>query len=308
MSVLVGLPRDGRATAVLLLGAQVARSLGDTLVVATVVPAPWPPSMARVDAEYQEHLDRAAREALDRARDLLPDDVAAGFVVERARSAPSGLLDLAERHDATLLVLGSSAAGALGRVTLGSVAERLLHSAPLPVLLAPRGFRCRPAARVTRVTAAFGAADGSDELVVAVAGVAARFGVPLRVASFAVRPRTPLTAGIGSRAEAAVVTGWTAGVREAQRTVLAAVAALPRVPPAVDAVVGHGEDWPAALEDVEWSDGDVLAVGSSSIGPIARVFLGSRASKIVRSAPVPVVVIPRGVVDALADRAEHDTP
>jgi nucleotide-binding universal stress UspA family protein len=58
-------------------------------------------------------------------------------------------------------------------------------------------------------------------------------------------------------------------------------------------VIGHGESWEEAIDDIEWSDGDVLAVGSSSIGPVARVFLGSRASKIVRNSPVPVVVVPR---------------
>ena len=47
----------------------------------------------------------------------------------------------------------------------------------------------------------------------------------------------------------------------------------------------------------------MLVVGSSSIGPIARVFLGSRSAKIVQHAPVPVVVVPRGVVAELADEA-----
>jgi nucleotide-binding universal stress UspA family protein len=63
-------------------------------------------------------------------------------------------------------------------------------------------------------------------------------------------------------------------------------------------VVGRGETWEEAMEDVDWEDGDVLVVGSSSIGPVARVFLGSRATKIVRHSPVPVVVVPRPVADA----------
>jgi nucleotide-binding universal stress UspA family protein len=44
-------------------------------------------------------------------------------------------------------------------------------------------------------------------------------------------------------------------------------------------------------------------VGSSSSGPVARVFLGSRSSKIVRHAPVPVVVVPREVAAELAEAA-----
>ena len=45
-------------------------------------------------------------------------------------------------------------------------------------------------------------------------------------------------------------------------------------------------------------------VGSSTAGPLERVFLGSRASKIVRNAPVPVVALPGGAVERLADAAE----
>ena len=39
-------------------------------------------------------------------------------------------------------------------------------------------------------------------------------------------------------------------------------------------------------------EGEVLVVGSSRLGPVARVFLGSNSTKIVRSSPVPVVVVP----------------
>ena len=77
------------------------------------------------------------------------------------------------------------------------------------------------------------------------------------------------------------------------------------MPRELETVIGHGESWDEALEDVEWEDGDVLVVGSSSIGPVAHVFLGSRANKFVRHSPVPVVVVPRGVVAELAAEAVH---
>ena len=81
------------------------------------------------------------------------------------------------------------------------------------------------------------------------------------------------------------------------------VADLPEAPRDLEAVIGRGRSWDDALEDIEWEDGDVLVVGSSSMGPVARVFLGSRANKIVQHSPVPVVVVPRGVAAELADEA-----
>jgi nucleotide-binding universal stress UspA family protein len=306
MTLLVGLPRDERAAAAVHLGVMLSRSLGDDLVVCTVVPPPWPPGMGRIDAEYQDYLDRSAQEAIERARRTVPADRTAEFVAVKARSTSVGLLEVAREHGARLLVLGSSTAGVLGRVAFGSVADRLLHSSPLPVVLGPRGFRCRSDAAVRRVTVAFGATEGAGELVVAVAGVAARAGAALRVASFAVRPHTPLTAGIGSRAEDAVASEWVADVERAQRAVLKEVERLPRPPSGTEAVVGHGSDWAGAIEDIGWGDGELLAVGSSTAGPLERVFIGSRSSRIVRHSPVPVVVVPRGAAQALAERAGHD--
>jgi nucleotide-binding universal stress UspA family protein len=301
MTLVVGYAPDGRSRAVLDLAALLARSSGDDLLLCAVIPAPWPPSPARVDAEYQEYLERSANEALEQARARLPDDIPAQLDVRHARSAPAGLLAAAQEHDASLLVAGCSSTGSSGTIALGSTTSRLLHSSPIPVALAPRGFRAKPDARVARVTAAF--SEAADDLVIAAAGVAARVGASLRLASFAVRSRPPYTSGVGTGPEAALIKEWTEGIRTAGNAALAQVADLPARPKELEAVIGHGESWQEALEQVEWDDGDVLVVGSSSVGPIARVFLGSRASKIVRNSPVPVVLVPRGRAAELAEEA-----
>jgi len=287
VTVVLGLPLGERATAALELGALLARSSGTDLVVCAVAPAAWPPGLAKIDAEYQEYLDQITQEALDAAKLALPDDVPASFVAVRARSTPAGLLEVAEKHGASLLVLGSSSAGGIGRVSLGSVADHVLHSAPVPVAMAPRGFRCRAGSGVRRVTAAYGATKGDAEFTVAAAELAVGFGAALRLASFAVR------AGPVLRAEEGVLREWSAQIEQAQRDTLGRLAELPSAPSALESAVGYGRDWHEAVEDIGWADGDLLAVGSSSVGPLARVFLGSRASKIVRNSPVPVVVLPR---------------
>jgi len=302
MTMVVGFAPDGRGHAVLHLAAMLARSGREDLVVCAVVPADWPPSPARVDAEYQAYVAGAAENALSRARARLPSDVPASYRVEHARSAPAGLLDVAEEVGASLIVCGSAADGGSGLVSLGSVSSRLLHSSHIPVVLAPRGFRAGADARVERVTAAFGGSE--DDLVLAAGGVAGRVGATLRIASFAVHPRPPYTAGVGREGDDAMVRQWVSEIEAAARGALREVADLPNVPRDCEAVVGEGEDWGDALEDVEWAPGDVLVVGSSSIGPLARVFLGSRATKIVRHSPVPVAVVPRGRAAELAAEAE----
>jgi nucleotide-binding universal stress UspA family protein len=303
MTLVVGFDPDARGHAMLHLGAMFARSADEDLLVCAVVPAQWAPGPARVDAEYQAQLGDTAEAALHTARERVPADVRAEYLVHHARSTPAGLLDVAEERDAAMILMGSAAHGAHGHVSLGSVASRLMHSSPVPVAMAPRGFRCPPGCRVRRVSAAFGASDGADDLVVGAAGVAARVGAGLRLASFAVRPRAPYTAAVGRQADESIVAEWVSAMHSAARAALDEVEELPAVPPELDATVGRGESWEEAIEDVEWEPGDVLVVGSSSIGPLARVFLGSRSSKIVRHSPVPVVVVPRGAAASAARRA-----
>jgi nucleotide-binding universal stress UspA family protein len=305
MTIVVGVAPEERGKAALYLAGELARSVDEELLLCAVIPVPWPPSPARIDAEYRGYLASAATEALEEARARLPEDVSATTLVHHARSAPAGLLEAAERADASLIVVGSSSAGPLGQVTLGSVSSSLLHHSPLPVALATRGYRCSSGTRVTRATAAFGGTIEAEELVVAAAGVAARFGVSLRIASFAVLARPPYTSGVGREAAGSLRAEWTDAMRAAVGEALEQVKELPLVPHELETAVGYGESWEEALEDIHWDDGDVLVVGSSALGPMARVFLGSRATKIVRHSPVPAIVVPRGAAVELAEQAER---
>ena len=61
-----------------------------------------------------------------------------------------------------------------------------------------------------------------------------------------------------------------------------------------------GDRWSSAIGSVEWTPTDLLVVGSSRIGHVARVFLGSTATKILRHTPVPVLVVPTGTATWVA--------
>jgi nucleotide-binding universal stress UspA family protein len=303
MTMIVGYAPDERGKSAVHLAAMLARASGDDVVVCAVVPAPWLPGMARVDAEYQAYLDSVADRTLDEARALVPDDITVTFVRHRARSSPAGLLEVAGEQAANLVVLGSSSAGVFGHVALGSVSDRLLHSSPISVALAPRGFRCKAGSTAGRVTAAYDGSEHADTLVVAAADIASRLAVPLRIASFAVSSRVAYTSQLGTEPEHLVLQEWTETMRERLGEVRKQVGALSTPPRDVESVIGRGESWASAIDDVAWDDGDVLVVGSSSIGPLAQVFLGSRATKILRHSPVPVVLVPRGRAEELADQA-----
>jgi nucleotide-binding universal stress UspA family protein len=291
VTIVVGYPPNRKGKAVLNLAALLSRSSGEDLVVCIVAPPPWLPGVVREDTAFQKQIDDMTDGALAQARADLPADLPATFTTVKARSTATGLLDAAQQHDASLIVVGSSAAGLFGRISLSSVADRLLHSSHVPVALAPRGFRSIHTAKVDCVTVAYTGTQQCDSLLRAAADLVSRLGTKMRLASFAVQPAPPVTAMFGTES-AEVVAEWSATIEAAARRVLGDAKA-----PGAEVVIGQGSDWESALNDVDWHDGDLLVVGSSESGPVARVFLGSRAAKIIRHAPVPVLVVPRGVAE-----------
>lgn len=293
MTIVIGLAPNERGAAAVHLGSMLARSTADDVVVATVVPTPWPPNPYRVDDEYLALQEKAAEEALAVARTQIGPDLSVELVTHHARSVSSGLLEVARERNATLVALGSSSGGVLGLVSLGGVAERILHSSDIPVTLAPKGFDTGQVnARVSRITVGFGRADKDSDLLLTAASTAKDIGAALRVACFAVRPMTAVSGSLEPRAEDLVVQEW---VRHVEGDIEAALSgSRGSVATRVDLVVGQGSSWGDALNDVTWRDGEVLAIGTSS-SAISRFFLGSHASKIVRNSPVPVFLLPRSV-------------
>ena len=203
-------------------------------------------------------------------------------------SAGDGLHDLAEELGAGVIVIGSTNRGPIGRVFFGTVADDLVHGAPCSVAIAPDGYARRYANRLLRLMVV--GFDASPE-----ARVTTEFAARLAVAANAVlhviavhEPPAPVAAGAGyAIADVPPDEG-----RRLQREVDGVLATLPPDVRAEGQVVsGH-----AAHRLVEASRGnvDLLVIGSRGHGPIGRTLLGSVSSEIVRSAPCPVLVVPRG--------------
>jgi nucleotide-binding universal stress UspA family protein len=298
MTYLVGLTAKGGRDA-LTLGRMLSRTGDVTLTVCVVVPETWGhPSPARVDAEYAEFLDRYAEEAIAEARAFLGDEAPrAGYVSTSSHSATEGLISVAMERDASLVILGSARHGPLGRFTIGGITGEMLHTSSVPVAVAPRGYRPSPEARLQRVTCAFSGSTRSRSALDAAVQLSRRHDVPLRLTTLVVRDRQMYPSQVGYDAERLVEEQWRAQALEAQQEVLAT---LPD-DLAVEAGIVDGRDWEHALDSLPWEDGEVLVIGSSRLGPVARVFLGSNATKILRSSPVPVLVIPRGADVHLED-------
>jgi len=291
MTIIAAISASRQGTAPLHLAAQIARSTGDKVVAAAVVERPWPPRADPVEDEYLGYVTSQARQSLERMVGKLPAELDTWVVVHQSTSVPTGLTDLAAEIGAELVVVGSSSFGLLGRVALGSVTERLVHTAAVPVAIAPRGYPLGPDP-IRRLTAAYGGEADINGLIPAAAELATQWPVQLRIVSFMVRPVRMFGGSIESSAEDLVIQQWSRRTFDDIAKQLNAVRDRISVPD-VDVVVGAGHDWREAVEDVPWEAGDMLLLGSGAAGQAARVFLGSAASKILRHAPVPVMIVPR---------------
>ena len=291
MTIIVGYLAGKSGTAPLHLAVEAARTLRTSLTVTTVVPKPWTtPSMARIDAEYAAWADQLAADSAKEAKRYLAtmsDGVSISYHSHSHRSVSGGLIQVIEELDAELLVLGSSANGQLGQVVVGSTADRLLHSSPVPMAIAPRGYRAH-SGRFTRITCGYPGDPESVHVVEQVAAMAKRLDVPLRVISFAVRGRTMYPPEVGLHAEDSILAAW----EEHARNTLEQLRADGVLGEDVELQVVSGNGWDQALDAADWIDDEILAIGTSPRAEIARVFLGSRGAKIMRHSPIPVLVLP----------------
>lgn len=290
MKYLVAYSADRGGQEALALGMMLSRRDKAKMVVCLILPKTWGyPSMARVDAEYAAFLERHADKAMSKAKALAGGKLNAQFITRSAASAEQGLISTADDLGADMIVLGSSRGASTGKFLEGSVTRHLLHISKLPVALAPRGFDPGPKTVLSRLTCAYAATRKSRETVDYCVGFSRKYKVPLRLATFVVRDKQMYPTGAGYKVENLVANQWKSQAVAAQKALLAELSSdLP-----VKTAIGDGANWKDALQSVGWKPGEVMVVGSGRVGPLAQVFLGSNGNRIIRSAPVPMIVVPR---------------
>jgi nucleotide-binding universal stress UspA family protein len=291
MTIIAGFSSSRQGSAPLNLAAQLARTTGEKIIAAVVVERALPAGVDPIEDEYRGFLASRAGAALEQVVEQVRGDLDISTTVHHSSSISQGLMELAGQHGADVVVVGSSSSGLLGRIALGSVTARLVHTSKVPVALAPRGYPSSPVP-LQRLTVAYGGAADAVGLIATSAELAKQWKVQLRIASFTVPPLTMFGGSIQRSAEELVVQQWTSRTVEAAAKQLGEARAEASISD-VDVVIGTGADWRAAVDDIAWETGDVLLLGSGAAGPMAQVFLGTAASKILRHAPVPVMIVPK---------------
>lgn len=223
------------------------------------------PAFVAAEGERSRELLEAARSAVD---------VPASLAWTRSPSVGRGLHELAERQGADLVVVGSRGRGLPGRAAVGDHTRDALNGAPCAVAVAPAGYASRTST-VRKIGVGY---DGSPESKHALA---------------VARELAPRLGATVSAFEAVTLPLDGGTVRALDQLVANAGQALAELGD-IEAHAAYGD--PAEELALFGACVDLLVVGSRGYGPIGRLVHGSTSQRLVRSAPCPVLVLPRNAV------------
>ncbi|GAC83772.1 Usp family protein [Gordonia paraffinivorans NBRC 108238] len=265
------------------LGVALARVTGADLdLVCVVRPVPYDGSPGI--AQYQRRLEDQAAQWLREGAALIPPGFRYRTIVTVNDSFADGLISHAVETGAKMIVVGGTGDGLLRRHTLGTVSNELVHSSPVPVALAPRGYSDRVDTVLGTVTVAVPVEPDADNPLPFAEKLVERAKLNLRLLSL-VSLESPFDDDSSRDARRAQI----AVARELLDRTRAEVS--PELE--VGVVVADGDTLDEALANLPWGDDDIVAVGSGHLAPPHRVFLGSTAARILRWTTSPVIVVPR---------------
>lgn len=297
--IVIGLVDSEQGQDALALGGQLAQKLGAEPIVVCALPYP---ARTLASAPLEEALEQDTKELFALARRQL-DGLEPEVRAAADRSPARSLYGIAEAEDAVAIVVGSTHRGPLGHVLPGSVGANLLSGAPCAVAVAPRGYARRDDRRMLRIGIAF---DGSAESWAALEtgiGLARR----LRAGLVLIAAIAPPGYGYGEALSVlSVEQVHTARQAETRRVLDLGLARVPADVTADPRLI-NGEPGAALAEAAV--DVGLLVVGSRRYGPLRRTLLGSVSTAVIRKAPCPVLVLPRGAgvdplrLDAAATRS-----
>ena len=247
------------------LASVLARTFGATVDVVLIVRQELPDGHPG-RAKYQELLVRKGEEWVAQAiAALAADGVAANSTVLVGESFSESLIAFAEEKESDLIVVGGARDGFFGGHTIGPVTGALLHTSPIPVALAPRGYADDPDDSFTTVTAAVPTKPGDDNPLPFAITLASASGASIRMLSL-VSAENLAEADSAREVRQFQVTA-------AEENLAVAARALPDAPE-IESLVADGMTLESALKKLKWDDSDQLDVGSNRFAAPRRIIQG----------------------------------
>jgi nucleotide-binding universal stress UspA family protein len=246
--------------------------------------------------EVLQMLTNLAEADLDRAEAHWADVAPEVTITKKAVSgdAATVILDTAAEQNIDLIALASTGRGALGRLTLGSVADRVLRTADRPVLVV-RGYDAPSSHQLPQLNRIVVPLDGSDRSMLAIpaaATVAKQLQAPVELLMAVDLPQvvSPAMAYGPAFSPEFYSELEEQTTRNADAYLTEAVAEFGKHGVEAKKHIMLGSAVAAILDFAK--HGDLIVMTSRGQGGFKRWILGSVAEKLVRDAPAPVLLVP----------------
>ena len=288
--IIVGVDESDRSRDAVALAALLARGSDAELVLVCAYPYDDVPSRA-ANTGYRQYLREDAEGALERATAGIGELPPLRTRPIAELSPAKCIQSVAAQEGASLIVIGSSGRGGVGRVCAGTTAERLLHGAPCPVAVAPNGFHALEPGDIGTIAVGY---DGSVEAKAALVGarsIARVRGARLRLIEVLDAAWLGTPALMSGPGPGYVLKSDDTEERARKYLIETASTLAGDVPTEPVVAVGAPEQ---VLAD-ESKSADLVVVGSRGYGPHRAVLLGSVSGRLVRQSASPVLVVPRGI-------------
>lgn len=293
LRVLVAWHPNASGNEALEFAAWLCRTTPTVVRTVTIVVRPWL-TLSKLSSNYEKQLAKEAHRAKAQAKKAL---TAAGVPEEcwdrpvhtlvDGSSQPALLNEQAAEFNASLILFGSQGAAQKGSFRANSTVEALLHSSPYALGLTPRGPKLAKHG-VKRLTVAFTSMQPEEDTLATAVNLATRLDVPMRVLAI-LREDVDTPTSLQSELQHSSREDALSFLDKLHDEIVDKHQNM-----SIETELAYGPNVADAMETPRWKKGDLLLIGSTPIGALERVFVGSAAGEILRNIKTPAIVIPAG--------------
>lgn len=217
------------------------------------------------------------------------------------------ILAVAAEHDVDLIVMSSHGRGAIGRFVSGSVADRIVRHAPIPVMVIGPEGEIATDASVNRIIAPIEYSDLSLAALPVAGALSKLTGAPVSVIHV-VMPATDYAVvypgAIGTIPPSALDGAFEEAVASANTLVDRAVDSLKSAGVEASGEVYSGNTANSIISTLQ--PGDVIVLSSHARQGFERWVIGSTSMKLIRNGQAPVVIVTRESIEHAKRGAASD--
>jgi len=254
-----------------------------------IPPATSPDFVALPPDFHEQYRLAAAKNLAETAERLGARGIGISTDLELGPAAPT-ILDLATKHAADLIVVGTHGLTGFRHLLLGSTAERVVQGAPVPVLivhpgdvdkhrhfrtvLVPTDFSADASLAIGEARRVLHAAEDGARLILLHA-----YHLPVEFTALGTVPVTPRL--------------FADAAEQAREQLERLAAPLRRDGLRVDTLAREGYPPSVIEEEARHAAADLIAMGTHGRSGLRHLLLGSTAERVVQHAPCPVLTVRR---------------